>query len=420
MEESKTIELLCQLTRAANLQQICDLTYQITGNPVFISDLAHTILAYTKCVDVPDEAWNTNVVQAQLGRNVMRQNRDVSSVHVNVESEKPPVVVSDDYLPHPHIIKTLVQDHKAIGVLVLPCCLKPMEERDVDLVELISSFAVSCMKRDRFHTSDNRNSVENYFIKLLDGEAYSRDQIDRRLEMLEYHQKPYNYVLALCNDEHAANCGTGTLAQIRADLSNALRCPVLFYNSLLICVYGSDKPIKHWPQDAHGVEEQLDKWGLLGGVSRHFTHMGQLRDHYQQAQAALEKGRRLDHRQKCYRYDSISSYLLLDRIPTAELNNYCHEQVQRLWAYDVEHGTELCATLQVYLEQTKSLAKTAEVLFVHRNTVRYRIKRCMELLGDDLEHGTEIFAYILSLRIREYRIKLCDEKLDKGGFCEPL
>ena len=41
--------------------------------------------------------------------------------------------------------------------------------------------------------------------------------------------------------------------------------------------------------------------------------------------------------------------------------------------------------LQTYLEQAKSLSKTADLLFIHRNTVRYRINRCMELMNDRLE-----------------------------------
>ena len=87
---------------------------------------------------------------------------------------------------------------------------------------------------------------------------------------------------------------------------------------------------------------------------------------------------------------------------------YCHQNIQELGDYDRLHHTELCATLQVYLEQTKSLVRTAEILFIHRNTVRYRINKCMELLGSDLEDGNEIFALILSLRMLEYRRKLLD------------
>ena len=230
MEGSQTIELLCQLSHASSLQQICDLAYQITGNPVFISDLAHTILAYTKCVDIEDETWQTNIVHAQLSRNIMNQNREVNSVHTTSEIERRPVVVMDDYLPYPHVIKTLVQDHKAVGVLVLTSCLKPLEEQDVHLVELISSFVAACMKRERYHISDNRNAVENYFIKLLDGEPHTREQIDKRLEQLDYHQKPYTYVLALCNDESASARGKEMLSQIRLDISSVLHCQVLLYN----------------------------------------------------------------------------------------------------------------------------------------------------------------------------------------------
>ena len=160
------------------------------------------------------------------------------------------------------------------------------------------------------------------------------------------------------------------------------------------------------------MEELLDRCGLLCGISRQMTHLERLREHYLQAQTVMEKGRRLVRRNRCYRFDNMSFYLLLDRIPKEELDNFCHEQIQRLWAYDMEHGTDLCVTLQVYLEQTKSLSKTAELLFVHRNTVRYRIKRCMELLDNELEDGNEIFAFIRSLRIREYWIKLCDGTAD--------
>lgn len=60
--------------------------------------------------------------------------------------------------------------------------------------------------------------------------------------------------------------------------------------------------------------------------------------------------------------------------------------------------------------------RTAEILFIHRNTVRYRINKCMELLGSDLEDGNEIFAFILSLRMLEYRRKLLDPADQSSRF----
>jgi DNA-binding PucR family transcriptional regulator len=44
-------------------------------------------------------------------------------------------------------------------------------------------------------------------------------------------------------------------------------------------------------------------------------------------------------------------------------------------------GSALIETLAAYLEQTASLEATARVLFVHPNTVRYRLRRVGEMVG---------------------------------------
>lgn len=46
-----------------------------------------------------------------------------------------------------------------------------------------------------------------------------------------------------------------------------------------------------------------------------------------------------------------------------------------LLAYDKAHGDNLLKTLQVYLETCLQYEKTARQLFVHKNTVRYRIAK---------------------------------------------
>jgi hypothetical protein len=407
MDQRNTIDLLCQLSQVNNLQQLCDLTYQILGNPVFISDMAHTILAYTKCVEVDDPVWRFNVVDSHLDRNTLKQNRQVGSVHVNSKESQTPVLVNDDFQPYPRIIKTLIHEQRSVGVLVLTAYLKPLGPQDLQLVELISSFALPCLMRECYHITDDKHTVENYFIKLLEGYAQSPDQVRKRLEVLGYQSKAVTYVIALCNSDADDEHTYGSLDQMKAELAELLQCRVLLFNSLLLCIYGCDEPINQWPEQVPGLEEFLERWGLIAGVSRQMNGLEQLQDRYLQAQAVLEKGRLLERRHRCYRFDSLSSYLLFDRIEERELAKYCHEQIQQLWNYDQAHGSELCPTLQVYLEQAKSLAKTSEILYIHRNTVRYRINRCMELLGNRLEDGNEIFAYILSLRILEYETKIC-------------
>ena len=406
MPESAAIDLLCRLPHAATLQQLCDLTYEIMGNPVFISDLAHTILAYTKEVEVSDPTWQANVIAAHLERNTLRQDREVAAVHIHSAARQRPVLVEDDYLPYPRIIKMLERDGQAMGVMVLTSYLRPFSPQDLKLVELISSFVAACLVRERYHVSDDSRAVENYFIQLLDGAAFPRERVAKRLDVLGYQVRPYTYVLTVCARDGTSGAPGGDLAEIRAAFASVLDCSAFLYNSSLVCVYGSREPVLRWPDQAPGLADLLDHWALMAGVSRRMDGPEHLRAHYQQALDILEVGRRLGRPQTCYVYDSLSSFLMFDAVPRDRLDLCCHQQIQALGEYDRVHGTSLCATLQVYLEQAKSLSRTADILYIHRNTVRYRINRCMELLGDRLEDGNEIFAYILSLRILEYRRKL--------------
>lgn len=57
--------------------------------------------------------------------------------------------------------------------------------------------------------------------------------------------------------------------------------------------------------------------------------------------------------------------------------------VQTIYRPLVEHSTDLLTTLWAYLDNGRSLEATARELFVHPNTVRYRLKRVSEIIGWD-------------------------------------
>ena len=407
MPEREWIGKLCQLTHASSLQQICDLAYEIMGNPVFISDMAHTILAYTKCVEVDDESWQRHIVRADLERNTIIQSREVSTVHEASAETKMPVVVTDGQVPYPRLIKALVSEGQPVGVMVLTAYLRPLEQEDIQLMELISSFAETRLNRDRYHVTTDGNAVENYFIQLLEGAQYSREQVDKRMNVLGFSLRECAYVLCICPAQATERAGES----LRPMLEEFKRLPfsrTFLYNSALVCVYSCGQDISNWETQAPKLTELLRRWELVAGVSRRLNSLERLRDYYRQAQSTLELGCRLQREFLYCRYDDLSSFQLFQCVPVERLMRYCHQNIQELGDYDRLHHTELCATLQVYLEQTKSLVRTAEILFIHRNTVRYRINKCMELLGSDLEDGNEIFAFILSLRMLEYRRKLLD------------
>ena len=68
----------------------------------------------------------------------------------------------------------------------------------------------------------------------------------------------------------------------------------------------------------------------------------------------------------------------------AELERFYSETVQPLVAYDEQYETELVNTVETYLESDGNIAGTAQKLFTHRHTIRYRLERAKELCGHDV------------------------------------
>jgi PucR C-terminal helix-turn-helix domain len=86
-------------------------------------------------------------------------------------------------------------------------------------------------------------------------------------------------------------------------------------------------------------------------------------------------------------FEDTGSYRLL--LPAmsedpGELERFYEETVAPIAVYDEQYETELVATIEAYLEQDGNVTPTAQQLFTHRHTVRYRLDRVKELCGHDI------------------------------------
>src|SRR4051812_47488988 len=68
----------------------------------------------------------------------------------------------------------------------------------------------------------------------------------------------------------------------------------------------------------------------------------------------------------------------------AELQRFHDETVAPLSAYDEQYDTELVRTLESFLDADGNVARTAEKLYTHRHTIRYRLERVRDLTGLDV------------------------------------
>jgi len=81
-----------------------------------------------------------------------------------------------------------------------------------------------------------------------------------------------------------------------------------------------------------------------------------------------------------------------------ELAQFCDEMLGKLLDYDAQHNSTLVETLSEYFTQRGNLSRTAEALYIHRNTLQYRMERIGEITGLDLDNPETRLAMQLALK----------------------
>lgn len=134
------------------------------------------------------------------------------------------------------------------------------------------------------------------------------------------------------------------------------------------------------------------------GVSMPFSDLEKLADAWQQGRFALEQNVSADisHCRDC------AWPYMLKQLTKQEMTPYLlHPALDLLSEYDAACGTEYLRTLTVYLREDRNQSCVSQKLHIHRNTLKYRLSRILELTGIDFQ-DPETRAYLsLSLALRE-------------------
>jgi purine catabolism regulator len=101
-------------------------------------------------------------------------------------------------------------------------------------------------------------------------------------------------------------------------------------------------------------------------------------------------------------FEDLGTYrLLLSMADPDALRAFADAMLAPLDAYDGEHGGELLTSLQAFLQHNARWETAAAQLFVHRHTLRYRMRKVEELTGRDLTSSFDRMEFWLALRARD-------------------
>ncbi|MFT8392188.1 MAG: PucR family transcriptional regulator ligand-binding domain-containing protein [Sporolactobacillus sp.] len=136
------------------------------------------------------------------------------------------------------------------------------------------------------------------------------------------------------------------------------------------------------------------------GISRLFTDLSELADANQEASAILQNGKQAGEHAFIHVYQANELNDLLRQMPMDDLRKIYQETLQELAFPIKEEERVLLNTLFVYVESNCQISETAKKLFVHRNTVIYRIEKCEQILGLDFKDSDVSFRLRFAFRIR--------------------
>ncbi|WP_080872621.1 PucR family transcriptional regulator [Oceanobacillus timonensis] len=147
-------------------------------------------------------------------------------------------------------------------------------------------------------------------------------------------------------------------------------------------------------------------------VERHFvlnmgvgnTHIGitGLRESFVQAEHALKLGGYLTNPAIVTFYEDLGVYRLLgELIGSKELTDFFNQTVGKLIKYDELHHLKLVKTLDAYFEHNGNLKETSRFLYIHVNTLKYRIKKIASITGYSVNDTDGKVMLYLGLKINE-------------------
>ena len=83
-----------------------------------------------------------------------------------------------------------------------------------------------------------------------------------------------------------------------------------------------------------------------------------------------------------------------------DILNYCNDRLRKIEEYDHANGTFLLDTLVTYYMNGFSVGKTAEELFIHRNSLQYRLNKIQELVDFELDDYMEYLDVVNCILIK--------------------
>ena len=129
-------------------------------------------------------------------------------------------------------------------------------------------------------------------------------------------------------------------------------------------------------------------------------HLRSLADSYKEAQTAIDVGKVFDTEKSIINYENLGIGRLIYQLPTTLCEIFLSEVFKKNSIDSLDQETLF--TINKFFENNLNVSETSRKLFVHRNTLVYRLEKIKKLTGLDLRQFDHAIVFKVALMVRKY------------------
>lgn len=377
----------------ADIQELTDIGSTLIHNPFFIADWGGHVLSYSKGY-TPDMFTNAsqhslweNVLNSQLAVSVVEHLRQSPNLSKVISGQNPTIMTFKEY-EYTCLIGNINNSGDInIYIHIMQFDQLLRQPTDCHIAKTFLS-AINALPENKLPRC--KNSIITLFSNLYEELEVSKDDLNWAFVTLGWNKEKYFLLLRIRSNDgkRLVMAAGGQFKKIPSTISFVRGDEVILF--MRQC-------------DLLGYEVQMKmlskSLGLSIGVSLPFNDWHHIL--VQKAQAAVALDFASINTNLSFCQDHILDYLFQQLGQLGNLLQLCHPAVNYLHEYDIRNSTDLLKTLTTYLISERNAIQTADLLFVHRNTIQYRINRIKELTNIDLEDPDTRLYIMLSSRMSQ-------------------
>ena len=136
------------------------------------------------------------------------------------------------------------------------------------------------------------------------------------------------------------------------------------------------------------------------GIGTVANHLRELADRYKEAQVAIEVGKVFDTERSIINYENLGIGRIIYQLPTTLCEMFLSEVFKKNPIESLD--PETLYTINKFFENNLNVSETSRKLFVHRNTLVYRLEKIKKLTGLDLREFDHAIVFKVALMVKKY------------------